>query len=68
MTFWSSTDDDLPFAGSKTSHTGKVSVKVPVDCIVLYCVFILSAISPYTTGLEALFNPFDCTVAAPTHK
>ena len=36
--------------------------------IVLYCVFILSAISPYTTGLKALFNPSDCTDTAPTHK
>ena len=27
--------------------------------IVLYCVFILSAISPYTTGLKALLNPSD---------
>ena len=36
--------------------------------IVLYCVFILSAISPYTTGLKALLNPSDCTGAAPNHK
>ena len=27
----SSSQDDNPFAGSQTSHTGKVSVKVPVD-------------------------------------
>ena len=27
----SSSQDDNPFTGSKTSHTGKVSVKVPVD-------------------------------------
>ena len=33
-----------------------------------YYVFILSAISPYTTGLKALFNQFDCTGTAPTHK
>ena len=33
-----------------------------------YYVFILSAISPYTTRLEALFNQFDCTGTAPTHK
>ena len=31
-------------------------------------VFILSAISPYTTGLKALFNQSDCTGTAPTHK
>ena len=33
-----------------------------------YYVFILGAISPYTTGLKALFNPSDCTGTAPTHK
>ena len=33
-----------------------------------YCVFILSAISPYTTGLKALFNQSDCTGTAPTDK
>ena len=33
-----------------------------------YYVFILSAISPYTTGLKALFNPSDYTGTAPTHK
>ena len=33
-----------------------------------YYVFILSAISPYTTGLKALFNQSDCTGTAPTHK
>ena len=31
-----------------------------------YYVFILSAISPYTTGLKALFNQSDCTGTAPT--
>ena len=29
--------------------------------IILYCVFILSAISPYTTGLKVLYDPSDCT-------
>ena len=33
-----------------------------------YYVFILSAISPYTTGLKALFNQSDYTGTAPTHK
>ena len=33
-----------------------------------YYVFILSAISPYTTGLKALFNQSDCTGTAPTDK
>ena len=33
-----------------------------------YYVFILSAISPYTTGLKVLFNQSDCTGTAPTHK
>ena len=33
-----------------------------------YYVFILSAISPYTTGLKALFNQSDCTGTAPTHR
>ena len=33
-----------------------------------YYVFILSTISPYTTGLKALFNQSDCTGTAPTHK
>ena len=33
-----------------------------------YYVFILSAISPYTTGLKALFNQSDCTGTALTHK
>ena len=36
--------------------------------IVLYCVFILSAISPYTTGLKALFNPSDFTGTTPTQQ
>ena len=31
-----------------------------------YYVFILSAISPYSTGLKALFNQSDCTGTAPT--
>ena len=30
--------------------------------------FILSTISPYITGLEALFNQSDCTGTAPTQK
>ena len=33
-----------------------------------YYVFRLSAISPYTTGLKALFNQSDCTGTAQTHK
>ena len=33
-----------------------------------YYVFILSAISPYTTGFKALFNQSNCTGTAPTHK
>ena len=33
-----------------------------------YYVFILSAISPYTTGLKGLFNQSDCTGTAPTLK
>ena len=36
--------------------------------IVLYCVFILSAISPYTTGLKGLFNQSDCTGTAQTQS
>ena len=46
-------------------------IQVYSDCInyyYYYYVFILSAISPYTTGLEALFNPSDCTGTVPTHK
>ena len=43
------------------------------DCQFLLCpnyyyVFILSTISPYTTGLKALLNQSDCTGTAPTHK
>ena len=37
-------------------------------CMYVYCVFILSAISPYTTGLKALFNQSNCTGTAPTDK
>ena len=33
-----------------------------------YYVFILSAISPYTTGLKALFNQSNCTCTALTDK
>ena len=33
-----------------------------------YYVFILSAISPYTTVLKELFNQSDCTDTAPNHK
>ena len=36
--------------------------------IIYYYVFILRAISPYTTGLKVLFNQSDCTGTAPTHK
>ena len=36
-------------------------------CICVF-IFILNAISPYTTGLRALFNPSDCTGTVPTHK
>ena len=46
----------------------KTLSKVSEMTLVLYCVFILSAISPYTTGLKALFNQSDCTGTAPTHK
>ena len=38
------------------------------DYYYYYYVFILSAISPYTTGLKALFNQSDCTGTAPTLK
>ena len=38
------------------------------DLIILYCVFILIAMSPYTTGLKALLNPSDCTGTDPTHN
>ena len=31
-----------------------------IGLVVLHCVFILSAISPYATGLKALFNPCSC--------
>ena len=34
----------------------------------LYCVFILSAISPYYTGLKPQLNQSACTSTAPTHK
>ena len=36
--------------------------------VMLCYVFLLSAISPYTLGLKALFNQSDCTGTAPTHK
>ena len=36
--------------------------------IILIMYFILSAISPYITGLKALFNQSDCTGTAPIHK
>ena len=48
--------------------SGTVVEPSSVTAIVLYCVFILRAISPYTTGLKALFNQSDCTGTAPTHK
>ena len=53
---------------SLTCRLFSVSSQLTVYCIVLYCVFILSAISPYTTGLKALFNQSNCTGTAPTHK
>ena len=67
----SSTADDNPFAVARVRPTGKVSVKLPVDdwlcrkmllLLCYYYVFILSAISPYTTGLKALFNQSGCTI------
>ena len=36
--------------------------------IIIIMYFILSAISPYTTGLKALFKQSDCTGTAPTYK
>ena len=41
-----------------------------VGCKIYYYwyVFILSSISPYTTGLKGLFHQSDCTGTAPTHK
>ena len=46
------------------------SVTYKNDCFVCICVFIfiLSTITPYTTGLRALFNPSDCTGTVPTDK
>ena len=56
-------------AFDKCLQTGKnVGKAVQVLNLSNCCVFILSAISPYTTGLKALFNPSDCTGTAPTHK
>ena len=34
--------------------------------LLLLCIY-TSAISPYTTGLKALFNQSDCTGTAPTY-
>ena len=48
-------------------YTAK-SVSPGLYRIVLYCVFILSTVSPYTTGLKVLFNQSDYTGTAPTHK
>ena len=45
-----------------------IIIIIIIMCIYYYYVFILSAISPYTTGLKALFNQSDCTGTAPTHK
>ena len=43
-------------------------LSTPLTEYYYYYVFILSAISPYTTGLKALLNESDCTGIAPTHK
>ena len=43
-------------------------LEVRPGTIVLYSVCILSAISLYTTGFKALFNPSDCKGTAPTHR
>ena len=34
----------------------ELQLEVKSCIVVLYCVFMLSAISPYTTGLKAIFN------------
>ena len=52
--------------GKKAQEQELVTLQIQVR--VLYCLFILSAIYPYTTGLKALFNQSDCTGTAPTHK
>ena len=44
------------------------AIDVQLHYYYYYCVFILSAISQYTTGLKALFNQSDCTGTAPTDK
>ena len=47
-----------------------VCVKIFEETFLEFCVFIfiLRAISSYTTGLKALFNPYNCTGTVPTHK
>ena len=39
-----------------TSHHPNCHSSEPQGSTILYCVFIFSAISPYTTGLKVLFN------------
>ena len=43
-------------------------LKMVATGLMVYFFFILSTISPYTTGLRALFNHSNCTSTVPTDK
>ena len=68
-----SATDSVAAAAAAVGIEADISYVQPIQTnmsyiIIFYYVFILSAISPYTTGLKALFNQSGCTGTAPTHK
>ena len=48
--------------------TSLTALAVPCYFTIIIIIMYLYAISPYTTGLKALFKQSDCTGTAPTHK
>ena len=55
--------DKRRYAFCQLKNSGRLFI-----IIIMYTVFILSAISPYTTALKVLFDQSDCTGTAPNHK
>ena len=60
--------NDLGFLVDITPKLIFMKFYICVFVYFVYLFFILSAISPYSTGLRALFNPSDCTGTVPPNS